>query len=383
MQLSDLLRYIPDSELEFLAAETKVDHQVKKLSGITIFKLILFSMLHTNSISLRVMEEFVHHASFQTLSGFKEKTRFNSIRDRIVTMNANFFEQIFLRLFDVFNKELSEQKAIVKVDTTSVSISAKLVEWSLRSGGSNPKLRHLKLGIGLKGSLPCHVKIFTAKEATSDDVAIPETVLSSLNINQSIITFDRGVQSRNALTKLSEEKFIYVGRLNITNNYQLVSKSKVKRAASHDSVVIKEDIVCKLMNRKKQWSDENFRIVKAEIKESNESIWFITNNKELSALEIAAIYKQRWEIEVFIKFLKQHLNLNHLVSRTENGLKVMIYMTMILAMLIIVFKRKNKIASYKIAKLRFEVQLDNLLMKEIVILCGGNPERASHLWNSS
>ncbi len=383
MQLSDLLRFIPDSELEFLAAETNVDHQVKKLSGITIFKLILFSMLHANRVSLRVMEEFVYHASFQTLSGFKESTRFNSIRDRIVTMNADFFEQIFLRLFEVFNKELSEHKAIVKVDTTSVAISAKLVEWSLRSGGSNPKLRHMKLGIGLKGSLPCHVKIFTAKEATSDDIAIPETVLSSLNINQSIITFDRGVQSRKALAKFSDEGFIYVGRLNKTNNYQLVSKSKVKRATSRDSVIIKEDIVCKLMSRGKKWSDENFRIVKAEIKESKEPIWFITNNKELSALEVAAIYKQRWEIEVFIKFLKQHLNLNHLVSRTENGMKVMIYMTMILAMLIIVFKKRNKIASYKIAKLRFELQLDNLLMKEIVILCGGNPEKASHLWNSS
>ena len=119
------------------------------------------------------------------------------------------------------------------------------------------------------------------------------------------------------------------------------------------------------------------------IKKSGEPIWFVTNNKEISAQEIAAIYKQRWEIEVFIKFLKQHLNLNHLVSRTENGLKVMIYMTMILAILIIVFKQKNKIASYKIAKLRFEIQLDNLLMREVILLCGGNPDKITSQWNSS
>lgn len=383
MELKALLQFLPEKDLEFLAAETNVDFQVKKLSGITIFKLILFSMLHSNRVSLRVMEEFVHHASFRSFSGFKESTRYNSIRDRIVTMNPDFFEQIFLRLFDVFSKELSEQKSIVKVDTTSIAISAKLVKWSLRSGGSNPNLRHLKLGIGVKGSLPCEVKIFTEKEATSDDVAIPETILNSLNLKEDILTFDRGVQSRNALTKLNEERFIFIGRLNKTNNYQLVSKYKVKPAKTTDSVVIQEDILCKLMNRQKQWSNDSFRVVKAMIKKSGEPIWFVTNNKELSAQEIAAIYKQRWEIEVFIKFLKQHLNLNHLVSRTENGLKVMIYMTMILAILIIVFKKKNKIASYKIAKLRFEIQLDNLLMREVILLCGGNPDKITTQWNSS
>jgi len=61
----------------------------------------------------------------------------------------------------------------------------------------------------------------------------------------------------------------------------------------------------------------------------------------------------------------------------------MLYMTMIVAILILVFKKLNGIDGYKIAKLKFEIQLDNLLIKEIVILCGGNPDNASHLWNSS
>ena len=52
----------------------------------------------------------------------------------------------------------------------------------------------------------------------------------------------------------------------------------------------------------------------------------------------------------------------------------MLYMTMIVAILILVFKKLNNIASHKIAKLKFEIQLDNLLIKEIVLLCGGNPD---------
>ena len=57
----------------------------------------------------------------------------------------------------------------------------------------------------------------------------------------------------------------------------------------------------------------------------------------------------------------------------------MLYMTMIVATLIIVYKKLNKIKSYKIAKLKFEIELDNEAIKQIVIMCGGNPDRASHL----
>ena len=86
---------------------------------------------------------------------------------------------------------------------------------------------------------------------------------------------------------------------------------------------------------------------------------------------------------MFFKFIKQHLNVNHLVSRQKNGIEIMLYMTMIASILIIAFKKLNKISSFKMAKIQFEIELDNLLIKEIVILCGGNPDNARHLWNTS
>jgi hypothetical protein len=99
--------------------------------------------------------------------------------------------------------------------------------------------------------------------------------------------------------------------------------------------------------------------------------------------QIAAWYKQRWEIETFFKFIKQHLNVTHLVSRDANGIKVMIYMTMILAILIIAYKKINKIKSFKIAKLRFEIELENEMIKTIVMLCGGDPGKAAQYFSSA
>ena len=143
------------------------------------------------------------------------------------------------------------------------------------------------------------------------------------------------------------------------------------------------DRVGKLKDKDHLFTKNEFRLIEGEIKETGEPIYWITNVLDLSPYEIAAIYKQRWEIEVFFKFIKQNLNFKHFVSRSENGIKVMLYMTLIAAILLIVYKKKNKISSFKIAKLNFEIELDNELTKEIVILCGGDPAKAPHLFNSS
>ena len=68
-------------------------------------------------------------------------------------------------------------------------------------------------------------------------------------------------------------------------------------------------------------------------------MFFVTNIIDLSAAEICEVYKMRWDIEVFFRFLKQEFNLKHLVSRNENGIKVMLYMTLITAMLLLFIKR--------------------------------------------
>ena len=67
----------------------------------------------------------------------------------------------------------------------------------------------------------------------------------------------------------------------------------------------------------------------------------ITINADYSATEIAELYKRRWEIEVFFKFIKQHLDFSHLLSRNENGMKVEMYMTLITAILLIVHKKES------------------------------------------
>ena len=99
----------------------------------------------------------------------------------------------------------------------------------------------------------------------------------------------------------------------------------------------------------------------------------------MQAHEIATIYKKRWQIEVFFKFLKQELNLSHLISRGTNGIKVMFYMTLILSILLSVYKRMNHLKGYKIPRIKFSNELERNLIKQIVIISGGNPEKVPKL----
>src|SRR5690606_35051308 len=101
---------------------------------------------------------------------------------------------------------------------------------------------------------------------------------------------------------------------------------------------------------------------------------FILIINTISAQEITRFYRRRWDIEVFFRFIKQELHVSHLISMNKNGIEVMIYMTLIVAMLILIYKKANNIG-YKTAKRRSKMEVRNLLIAMIVTFSGGNPDK--------
>ena len=121
------------------------------------------------------------------------------------------------------------------------------------------------------------------------------------------------------------------------------------------------------------------RLIGTVRKDNNEKIVFITNRKDIASTEVASIYKSRWDIEVFFKFIKQHLNFSHLLNRTENGIKVMMYVTMTVAILLTEYKKLKKLTGYKIPKRKFAQELENDILYNFVLLCNGDPSIAKRL----
>ena len=137
MKVGELLKLIPPETFADLAIETNVDFQVKKLSGEVMFKLILFSMLGSDKLSLRVMETYLQSAKFKSFAQFDILDgKYNSIRDRICTINASYFEKLFEKIFCIYNKELKEEKALSKTDSTYVGLATKLFSGGMKNSNT-------------------------------------------------------------------------------------------------------------------------------------------------------------------------------------------------------------------------------------------------------
>lgn len=154
MGVSEVLDYIPKEELARLALEYKVDFQVKKLDGETMFKLLLFSMLNVKENSLRVMEEFYHSLAFKSIANSSfEGVKYNSIRDRLVAINPDYFHSIFKSCLDKFQKKyLKKSQNIISFDSTLVAISSKLLKEGMQINKKGDK-KYLKFSMAFSNGL--------------------------------------------------------------------------------------------------------------------------------------------------------------------------------------------------------------------------------------
>ncbi len=184
--------------------------------------------------------------------------------------------------------------------------------------------RFVKYSANLKGSIPSSVKIFTDHSYVSDELAMAELINDADCIEGNMVVFDRGFQSRNSFDKFSAKHKSFITDANPTLRCKVVSQNKINPKPVNSSVSITSDEVGLLINKKEKYTQCQYRVIKGTIDDSGDKIYFITNILKEDIYLIAAWYRQRWEIEVFFKFIKQHLNVKNLVSRDENGMKVMI-----------------------------------------------------------
>ena len=156
--------------------------------------------------------------------------------------------------------------------------------------------------------------------------------------------------------------------------YEPIRTHKKVKGRKAGELILESDQWVYLFAARYKKVETPFRLIKANNSQSGELIFFLTNIEELSAGEVTEIYKQRWEIEVFFRFMKQEVGLNSLVSLSKNGIQVILYMRLIVAMLILVYKEINEEKSLKYAK--FEIEQDILfgIMQDFAMLAKTQPE---------
>jgi hypothetical protein len=389
ISVKQLVNCIPSEKFEQLAEVTGVNHQVKKLSGEIMFKLLLMSVLSSEKISLRVMEDLYRSKRFRLIAQLetKNKTRHTSLSDRLINIKSEYFEQLFEFVYQNLQQHYSsaiiEKERILRYDSTCIAASAKLLKKGIINGQPNAagiyQVKQIKVSIGFDGLLASKIKIHSQQKYASDDEALREVILESKKQTDEVIVFDRGLKKRKTFAEIEKQNKYFVTRINTTKTYDVIeSISQIKGKQTATLKLISDEKVY-LYHQDHLKFKMPFRLIRTQSLTTGEPIFFITNIWNMDAASITEIYKRRWDIEVFFKFLKQEMNFKHFISYSENGIKVMLYVILTAAMLILIYKKLNSVESYKRAKKLFIEDLDTELIREIVTLCGGNPDASPYL----
>jgi transposase len=252
-------------------------------------------------------------------------------------------------------------------------------------------VKQVKYTIAFDGLTACDFNVYTDPCYMNEDRAIPEVVWINASREGSmtnIYTFDRGVSSIVNFSSFNDANVSFVGRLKTNRRYQVVSVDQPTEQEKDlgDLTLVSSQVVY-LYGYNKLDREHSYRLIiarrkeeidttppknKGKVKKKENILFFFTNDMQLKPKEIADIYKQRWDIEVFFRFIKQELNASHFLSVSENGIKVMLYMTMIASMLLALYKKLNDLG-YKTAKRRFTIELWEAVVTVWVRECGGDP----------
>jgi hypothetical protein len=392
ISVSSLLSYIPDAELEEIGESHKVDYQVKRLYGKVMFKLLLYGLLSQKALSTRILETLYENIRFQTFSKLSntKRTDHSSIADRLCTINFTYFEAIYkymtAEMSKVFStKELGCHK-IVRFDSTIVGLSSKLLKIAgIRNGKKSKKKEteqlNLKFTIGFDGIIAKDAVFYNQQSYVSDHIALGEVLVNTVLSEDDIAVFDQGMRSRKTFGTLGEQGKIFVTRTRAEQprctKYKKVRDIAIFKETEQpktEFLTITHDEEVKLYDENSRQTKFTLRLIKAIRKDNNKPIWFLTNSFDLSTLDICEIYRKRWDIELFFRYIKHEFGFTHLLSRTENGIKVMLLMTLIASMLIYIYRKGNNIESFRIAKLKFINELDIDILKIIIELCQGKPD---------
>jgi len=393
VSLKYLLDFIPIALLGHLSATTKVDYYSKVLHGKKMFYLLLFCIFDNEKLSQRTLEDTFNSSGFKALFGLgeEEKIRRSSISERLSKIDANYFKEIYEHMYQQFSglydKTEIEKYNLTRVDSTIVTDAcSKLKEGIDQKSGK----KLVKFSFSFDGILPSGVEVFNAQKYSSEEAALPKAILEQVKKEEhhgNIYVIDRGLQSTRAMKEFDEKSVKFIIRSKENRKFE-----ETESFLNQDSPqqwegweVIKDSRVnlytgMPVQNKRgnihhrQELVETDFRLVVIKSEKQNKEFWFLTNEFDLCSKEIADYYRKRWDIEVFFRFLKQELNLSHLVSLNKNGIEVMVYMTMIAAMLLLIYKKANNLG-YKTAKRRIAMELRDMITEILIIFAGGDPAK--------
>ena len=335
---AQLMNLLPWRRFQTCVARYKGDYKVKTFKCSEHFRVMAFAQLtYRESLRdieacLRAMGSKVYHIGMKSTVSRNNLAHTNETRDWRIY--ADFTQILINRAKVLYSNEplgVDLQSSVYALDSTTIDLCMSMFPWArFRKTKSAIKIHTL---MSLRGSIPEFIHISDGK---IHDVNILDLLVP---IPGSYYIMDRAYLDFERLYNLHLERAFFVTRAKTNFKFKRRYSNAVDKSTG---VQCDQTIILTTHYPSKKYPEALRRIKFYDI-ERQKRLVFLTNNFDLPAVTIAKLYKSRWNIETFFRWIKQHLRIKSFFGTSENAVKVQIWTAIATYLLVAIMKKDFKL----------------------------------------
>ena len=332
---AQVMEYVPWKTFGRIVERHNGDAGVRTLGCADLFRVLAFAQL-TWRESLRDIEACLTANQAKLFHmGLKDAPARSTLSDALNLRDWRIYHALAMRLIararKLYAKEplgIDLDATVYALDATTIDLCLSLFDWApFRSTKAAIKMHTL---LDLRGAIPAFIHI-------SDGKMHEVNVLDILPVEAgAFYVMDRGYLDFARLYKLHQAGAFFVTRAKRGMNARRVYSARTDRTSG---VVCDQTIAMNGFYVAKDYPG-HLRRIRFKDPESGKTLVFLTNNTTLPPLIIAALYKSRWQVELFFKWIKQHLRIKRFLGTSENAVKTQIWCAVSTYVLIAIIKKE-------------------------------------------
>lgn len=340
---SQILKLIPRPDFERLVKETKAEHRSKGLSSWSQFVGMLFCQLG-RAHSLREIEGGLKSCEGKLAHLGIEAPARSSLSYANGHRPWQLFEKVFYNLYGIVaakavgKKKFRFKNKLVSLDSTVIDLCLSMYDWAKFRRTKGAVKLHLVLDHD--GYLPCFGLV------TDGSVADVKAAWQIAFAPGTIVVDDRGYNDYRLFADWTESGVFFVTRMKDNTQFEVVEEHEPPQNRN----ILKDQTIRLTGTGAPGKCPHLLRRIEAVREDTGDILVFLTNHPGLGASTIAAIYKDRWQIELFFKALKQNMKIKTFVGTSANAVKTQIW-TALISMLLLRYLQLSSRFGWSLANL--------------------------------
>jgi hypothetical protein len=332
---AQLMQHLPLTTFRRCVVRYRGEHKVKRFACLDQFLCLAFAQLTWREslrdieACLRAQSSKLYHLGFRGTVARNTLANANLVRDwRIYADFAQHLIGIARRLYAKDSLAVELDETVYALDSTTIDLCLSVFPWApFRSTKAAVKLHTL---LDLRGSIPAFIFISDGK---MHDVNILDRLPPEAG---AFYIFDRAYLDFTRLARLDDAGCFFVTRA----KSNLKARRRYSRPVDRATGLICDQTVVLTGFYSRQGFNRPLRRIKFNDPQTGKHLVFLTNNFALDALTIAKLYKSRWHVELFFKWIKQHLRIKAFFGTSENAVKSQIWIAVSVYVLVAIVKKR-------------------------------------------